>query len=303
MLPQVTVLMPAYNCAAFIREAIESMLTQTFTDFEFLIIDDGSTDETLAIIKSFHDPRIRVVENGKNRGITHTLNLGLSLARGKYIARMDADDRSDRFRLERQWSVLEANPDIDVLGTWFRLSTGGLVQHPIDDLAIRSVMLCHYCALGHPTVMMRRAALEASGFTYPYKYKHAEDYALWISMAQTSKFQNLPEFLLTYRMHETQVSSQNARLQVRASLRLRHRFLFSLYPIVPSSIRRRIIRQNMRGNLKALERIPIVPYLVFIFMLNIFLRKIKTIELAKYFLHFLCSAIRKEEPIDENSRA
>ncbi|HKQ33129.1 MAG TPA: glycosyltransferase family A protein, partial [Thermodesulfobacteriota bacterium] len=119
MTPKVTVLMTVYNGEKFLNEAIDGILNQTFRDFEFLIINDGSTDGSREIIKSYKDPRINLVDNESNIGLTASLNRGLSLAGGEYIARQDADDISLPERLEKQISILERNPDIALLGSWY----------------------------------------------------------------------------------------------------------------------------------------------------------------------------------------
>lgn len=121
-LPSVTILMPVYNGERFLRQTIESILNQTFTDFEYLIIDDASTDTSRDIIRCFNDPRIRLVENVKNDGLIKTLNRGLALAQGEYIARQDQDDISHPTRIEKQFAFLNDNPEIVLLGTqiWLR---------------------------------------------------------------------------------------------------------------------------------------------------------------------------------------
>ena len=120
-MPKLSVIMPAYNAEKYIGEAIESILNQTFTDFEFIIIDDGSSDHTADIIKGFHDERIRFIQNEKNSGVANTLNKGLELSQGEYIARMDADDISLPARFEKQVAFMEANPDVAVVGCGIEL--------------------------------------------------------------------------------------------------------------------------------------------------------------------------------------
>ena len=124
MNPKVTVLMPVYNGEKYLKEAITSILLQTFDDFEFLIINDGSSDASVDIIQSFRDPRIRLVHNDTNIGLIATLNKGLKLAHGKYVARMDQDDISLPRRLEKQTYFMDNNPDVGVCGTWIKLFMG-----------------------------------------------------------------------------------------------------------------------------------------------------------------------------------
>src|SRR4051794_29608800 len=119
-MPKVTVLLAVYNGERYLREAIDSILGQTFQDFEFLIINDGSTDSTREIILSYHDPRIRLVDNEDNIGQTRSLNRGLALAAGQFVARQDADDISEPERLASQVAFLEIHPEVVLLGTWYR---------------------------------------------------------------------------------------------------------------------------------------------------------------------------------------
>ena len=158
MSPRVTVLMSVYNGQGFLRQAIQSILNQTFTDFEFLIIEDGSTDATVEIVRSFPDQRIKLCLNGSNIGLISSLNQGLSLATGEYIARMDADDISLSTRLERQVAFMDAHPSVGVCGSW--LETFGIPPKsrwcpPADDAQIRCEHLFH-SVIYHPTVILRK---------------------------------------------------------------------------------------------------------------------------------------------------
>lgn len=215
--PQVSVLMPAYNCETYVAEAVSSMLSQTFADFEFLVIDDGSTDATRAVLESIHDPRLRVVSNPRNLGLIATLNRGLELAGGRYIARMDADDISAPERLEKQVRFLDAHPDVDVLGTMANLINeegrifGSLADYPTSSGDVRQYLL-RECCLVHPTVMFRKNAVQAVG-GYDAAAQHAEDYDLWLRLSDRHLLANLPEKLVSYRMHRNQVSINNIATQ------------------------------------------------------------------------------------------
>ncbi|MCP8319033.1 MAG: glycosyltransferase, partial [Candidatus Methylarchaceae archaeon HK01B] len=116
--PKITILMSVYNGEKYLREAIDSILNQTFKDFEFLIINDGSTDRTVEILRSYHDSRIKIITNEKNMGLTKSLNKGLKIARSEYVARMDADDISYPRRLEVQYEYMKKNPDVGIVGSW-----------------------------------------------------------------------------------------------------------------------------------------------------------------------------------------
>ena len=203
----ISVLMSVYNGERYLAEAIESILAQRFDSFEFLIINDGSTDSSREIIHSYDDPRIRLENNEGNKGLVYCLNKGLNLARGKYIARMDCDDIALPDRLGKQFAFMEANPQTGICGTWFKAfdkQTGWkrTVRFPVKDAAIRAFMFTQspFC---HPCVMMRKDLFETCGLKYPSEYYRAEDYGLWIELLNYTHGHNLPEVLLDYRYHET----------------------------------------------------------------------------------------------------
>lgn len=198
--PKITVLMPVYNADRHLREAMDSILGQTFTDFEFLVIDDGSTDGTAEIVSSYGDPRIRLVQNEQNLKLAATLNRGLDLARGEYVARMDADDISLPARLAWQAAFLDAHPEVGLCGTGARAfgEASFLMPNPTGPEEIRAKLLFD-SALVHPSVMLRRRLVDERGLRYPL-LPHFEDYALWQSAARAFPLANLPETLLLYRV-------------------------------------------------------------------------------------------------------
>ena len=222
----VSVLMPAYNAAEHIREAIDSILEQTFTDFEFLIINDGSTDNTVDIISEYDDPRIKLVHNDGNKGLIYSLNYGLEIAQGKYIARMDADDIAMDTRLEKQVRFLEDNPDTSILGTAFIfMGTPHEMHHPNYNEEIR-IKLLDDGAFAHPTVMMRKDSIDSNNIMYNGDYKYIEDYQFWVEAAiKNLKMANLDEVLLQYRQHSNQVSSQKYNEQEETKQRIKLEYL------------------------------------------------------------------------------
>ncbi len=222
----ISVLMPAYNAAEHIEEAINSILSQTFTDFEFIIINDGSTDLTIDIIKRFDDPRIKLVCNEGNKGLIYSLNYGLEIAQGKYVARMDADDISLDTRFEKQINFLEKNPDISILGTAFAfMGTSHEIHHPNYNEEIR-IKLLDDGSFAHPTVMMRREAIISNNIKYNAAYKYIEDYQFWVEAAiKTVKMANLDEVLLEYRQHSQQVSHQRYKEQEETKQRIKLEYL------------------------------------------------------------------------------
>jgi glycosyltransferase involved in cell wall biosynthesis len=200
--PLVTVLLPVYNGAAHIAESIESVLGQSFRDFELLLIDDGSTDETPSILAGFGDDRIRVLVNERNLGLTATLNRGIGAALGAYIARQDADDLSDPGRLAAQVDHLEANPATALLGTSYRrIDESGRPEGtrpvPSDPTSIRWRLL-FLSAFAHSSVMIRAAVLDEVG-RYDERYRYAQDYELWSRIARTHPVAAIPEPLVSYR--------------------------------------------------------------------------------------------------------
>lgn len=213
--PRITVLMPVYNGEAYLAEAVQSILDQTFRDFELLILDDGSTDKSPAILASLQDSRIRWVSNGTNLGLVATLNKGLKLATGEYVARMDCDDISFPERLEKQITFMDQNPEIGLCGTWFerqRTHTVEWAQPATDDAEIRFWLLFKTVFL-HSSVMMRRSCFVKYALDYSDEYPHAEDYALWIRCSRYMKLANIPLFLLTYRYHPENTSSRHSVIQ------------------------------------------------------------------------------------------
>ena len=224
--PRVSVVMSVYNGARYLREAIDSILAQTFTDHEFIIVDDGSTDSTWEILTGYDDPRIRLVRNKDNIGLVRSLNRGLELARGEYVARMDADDASHPTRFEKQIEYLEAHPDIGVLGTQMQQidETGRSLapfQPPLSHGMIAWKTLFE-CSIAHATVMMRRALLAEVG-GYDPSFTHMEDAELWSRLIHVTRFANLPEPLYFRRWHANSICNRHADTQYRVGMVIRHR--------------------------------------------------------------------------------
>lgn len=212
--PLVSVLMAVYNGEKFLREAIDSILNQTYTNFEFLIVNDGSADLTEEIILSYSDSRIRYIKNETNLKLIESLNKGLELANGKYIARMDADDISLPNRIEKQVAFLEDNLEIGVLGTWVRtigLENNYEVHFKQGHDQIRFELFFHNY-LHHPTVMLRNDLIKKNKIYYE-NYLHAEDYALWVKLTEFTKIDILPEILVNYRIHESNISEVHKNQQ------------------------------------------------------------------------------------------
>lgn len=226
----VSVIMSVYNAGQYLRGAIDSILNQTFKDFEFIIIDDGSTDDSLSIIRSYKDPRIRFIQNEKNEGLIYSLNLGLSKAKGEYIARMDADDLSMPERFAEQVNYLQKHPEVVVLGTHqLELRNNKTVTEgsgEFDSDFLKGILLFNAC-FSHPTVMIRNIFKE-NGLSYNSKFKHAEDFRLWTELALKGEFYILNKVLLKYRLHPQQITSKYSPEQDKISKEIRRDYLKNL---------------------------------------------------------------------------
>lgn len=216
----VTILLPVYNGAEHLSQTLESLLNQTHSNFELLVVDDGSTDGSDQIVLNRQDARIKLVKNERNMGLIHTLNRGMSMARGRYIARMDADDIATQTRIECQLKYMVSHPGVGVCGTWSR--TFGDVQeswetrYPTahDDIVAHMIF---NTALSHPTVMFDREEFPSDFVFYSSEAPHAEDYDLWVRASAITKLANIPEVLLDYRVHASQVSSKYAQTQKKTA--------------------------------------------------------------------------------------
>lgn len=234
-MPELSVIMPVYNGAAYLRAAIDSILVQTFTDYEFIIVDDGSSDESAAIVESYADARIRLLRNSTNLGVVGALNRGLEVVRAPLIARMDCDDVSRPERFAKQLAFLRARPEVGVCGTWLESigeRRGYIWRFPITPEQARCTLLFE-TALAHPSVIMRRELLERFDLSYSLAYEHAEDYGLWLQLSRRCALANLPEVLVYYRKHPAQTGiRQRVGLRAAAS-RIRQEQLAAL-GIVPT---------------------------------------------------------------------
>ena len=228
----VTVLLPVYNGGKFLEEAIQSILNQAYTNFELLIINDGSTDNSAQIIDTFQDGRINFVNNTNNQGLVKTLNFGVKKAKGSLIARMDADDVADKYRLGKQVKFLTENKDIDVVGCQinfideFSQVTGQQI-YPPDHESIKIDSLFR-CPLPHSGVVFKKEKFIANNLFYNASYKYTEDYELWQRALSILKFANHSEKLLNYRITPYQVSTVNLQAQKKESIDIRLNYLRAL---------------------------------------------------------------------------
>jgi glycosyltransferase involved in cell wall biosynthesis len=202
-LPLISVLMPVYNCRRTVAEAMECILAQTLGDLELIVVDDGSSDDSMNVIQEIaaRDGRVRAVRQD-NQGVGAALNTALDLACGKYLARMDADDLTVPERFAEQVVFLEKEPGITLVGGWHRTFGGEesrVFEFPANAARLKATLLFRN-PISHPTVMMRRRAFVANGWRYQNRKRFPEDYDLWVTIAQRHELTNIPKVYLDYRI-------------------------------------------------------------------------------------------------------
>lgn len=221
MTPRVSVVMPVYNGEKYLRKAIDSLLCQTFVDFELIIINDASQDGSEEIIQSYDDRRIVYLKNSENLGVARTLNRGIAAARAEYIARLDSDDISLPTRLEKQVQFMDATPQVGLCGTWaqaLEIGAGNITQTTtIFEFICQPEKIKISLLFGnnflHSSVMFRKACLQTIPGGYNPEFSFAEDYDLWVRISRNWKVVNIPEILILYRIHDLQISTQKAKKQ------------------------------------------------------------------------------------------
>jgi len=230
---KISVVMPAYNTEQYISEAIESILNQTFKDFEFIIIDDASTDNTWGIIQKYakNDNRIIPLKNKENLKLSKTLNKGIAVSKGKYIVRMDADDISFPDRLEKQVKLMEAKPEVGISGgAMVIMDVSGKVTeertyHTTDEKIKEKIF--RYSPFCHPAIIIRKSVLADSGL-YNHYYNPAEDYELYFRIGLQAKFANLTDKLIKYRVVSDSMTNKGLRAMEFKTIEARKKF-YDLY--------------------------------------------------------------------------
>lgn len=235
MLPIISVIMPNYNTPLeYLEKAVNSILTQTFYDFEFIIIDDCSTDNSYSFLRSLDDKRIKLVRNKKNLGVTASLNVGLEIAVGEYIARMDSDDISLPERFERQLEYMNAHRDVIVCGTFAEEigDRNGKRCRKIPNVEEYQcgVLFGNVYGLIHPTAFFRASELRKNHIRYDENVKTAQDYAMWASCVRFGKISNVEEVLFQYRIHGKQISSEKKDIQKRCTMYTMKQQLLHIIP-------------------------------------------------------------------------
>ncbi len=253
--PLASVIIPTYNRANLLPRAIKSVLNQTFKDFELIVVDDGSIDDTEKVVKDINDNRIIYIKNYKNLGIQKSLNKGIEQARGEYIARVDDDDAwVDSEKLDRQVKFLEENTNYVLVGTGaIVVGEGGKelfrFLNPLKDQEIRQSILGKNCFL-HPSVVFRRdAVLKVGGYSEELEDLHVEDYDLWLKLGMIAKFANLPVYGIHHTEWKAQISNKNQTKQLKNYFRLIRKYE-KYYPGYCRAIFRSFLRLVLYGYLK-----------------------------------------------------
>lgn len=224
---KVTVVLPVYNGSKYLKETIDSVLNQTFTDFDFLIINDVSTDNSEEVILSFSDPRIKYHLNEKNLGSIGAPVKGMNMSQTKYIARIDQDDIWLSTKLEKQIKLMDADSKIGICGTSIELfgDREGVKIFPVTNEYLK-VGFLFFCCMSHPSVVFRKSFLDETGVTYNEAYRLADDYKMWIDCIELTQIYNIPEPLVRYRQHEEQICSvANASKQMQVQNKVRMEML------------------------------------------------------------------------------
>ena len=219
--PKVSVLMPIYKTnETYLREAIESILGQTYGDFELLILDDCPNDDREAVVKSYQDERVKYIKNEKNIGIAQSRNKLINMAEGEYLAVMDHDDISTPTRFEKQVAYLDANPECGVVGSWMDdFLYKRVYKFPAEDTEIKKLLM-EICAVTHPSSMIRKAVLQENNLKYEEEYSPSEDYCLWLRLIEFTQFHNIQEPLFKYRMHDDNTSTHQKTKMADATQKL-----------------------------------------------------------------------------------
>ena len=235
--PKVSILLPVYNVSAYLGEAIRSILQQSFTDFELIILNDGSTDETENVVLSFSDKRIRYIINEHNSGLIYTLNKGIDLATAEWIARMDGDDIADHQRIEKQWQYIQANPGIKVLATRVQLinesgEPNGRWKEDESEVTpeqIKGFLPKNNC-IAHPSIMISTELMKK--YRYDKRQLHNEDYDLWLRLsADGVEIHKIDQPLLYHRIHTSSVTRKDQENVFFKLARTKFRFVKNEFSI------------------------------------------------------------------------
>jgi len=207
-MPRVSVLMPVYNSEKYLNEAINSVLAQTYQDFELIIVDDGSVDESVKIIESYNNPKIKLIVNSSNERLGRTRNKCIEYSSGEYLVNLDSDDIAENTRLEKQIKFMDENPEVGVCGSWAKIiGKDEIWKYEASDELIKFRMLFDSHFVNSSTII-RKAVLDKNNIRYNEAFDQSQDYGLWIDMAKYCKFANIPEVLVNYRIHPLRITDK-----------------------------------------------------------------------------------------------
>jgi glycosyltransferase involved in cell wall biosynthesis len=261
-MPKVSVILPVHNGMPYLPEAVQSIQAQSSRDWELVLIDDGSQDESASYIEAFEDDRIRIHTNPAQMGLAASLNKGFALASGEYIARMDADDVAEPQRLERQIRYFENHAEVAICGTWARTFGGRKDQewrYPERDADIKAEML-FASVIVHSSAMFKRSAIAELGIRYDESLEAAQDYALWVEYKDQVRFANVPEFLMHYRIHTEQVGERIGARQQEVAEQVREKQLADLgidANSIEKALHHRIARWDFKDSVASLKPIEV----------------------------------------------
>ena len=227
--PLVSVIMSVRNCEEFLKKCIISILSQSYKNIEFIIVNDASSDGTKTIINSFKEKRVKIISNKRRLGLTNSLNKALGIAKGKYIARMDGDDIAFKNRIRDQVNYMEKHKKVGVVGSWVKIIDQnnkiiGNLKFPVSNKSIKKYIFTSN-PFRHSTVLIRKSLFELYG-NYDKLLDGAEDYDLWLRFARFTKFANIPSYLLYYRFHTNQVSNKSESKVLISAIKSRVKAIF-----------------------------------------------------------------------------
>jgi len=249
-MPLVSVLLPVFNGEEYIEQTIRSILNQSYSNFELIIINDCSIDQTENIVQSFDDDRIRYYKHAENLRLIATLNEGLELSRGKYIARIDADDIAHCERLKKQVEFLEQNQEYVLVGTnvgliKHNLITDEVIKYYAENNDLRFAM-CFYCPFIHPSIMMRNSVIQSNNLKFNKEFLHAEDYDFWTRLSKYGMIANLDCVLTYYRIHENQISARFKNHQLEMMKKIQENYRLTLFKNHTSSALKVLFQESFK---------------------------------------------------------
>lgn len=266
--PLVTVFIPVYNCETYIADSLESILNQTYKNLEVLLVNDGSTDNSVGVIKKYNDSRIRIVNNEENRGIPYTRNVGLREATGEYLVIMDSDDISLPDRIEKQVKHLEANPSLDVVGSnyiKFNDKSERKISSSLKTPEEVKAMLLFFSPLSNPSSAVRMKTVRDNNLTYNEEFFVAQDYDFWAQLSKKGNLAVLPDFLLKYRSGHENITKTSKRDKVEKRKKIInaiHEDLLAFYGIDLTAKEKQVYNEFFSQNFSAIQEVSVIESMI-----------------------------------------